>query len=94
MSRAARIKLKELLRHKHVKKLLTARFISNFGNGMGPIAIAFGVLHLKGGTASELGLVLGSQTLGMILFSPFGGVLADKFGRIRMVAICDIWGSL
>ena len=94
MSRAASIKLKELLRHKHVKKLLTARFISNFGNGMGPIAIAFGVLHLKGGTASELGLVLGSQTLGMILFSPFGGVLADKFGRIRMVAICDIWGSL
>ena len=61
---------------------------------MGPIAIAFGVLHLKGGSASELGLVLGAQTLGMILFSPFGGVLADKFGRIRMVALCDIWGSI
>jgi MFS family permease len=86
--------LKNLLGRKYVKRLLLARFISNFGNGMGPIAIAFGILHLKGGSASTIGYVLGSQAISMIVMSPFGGVLADKFGRIRMVAICDIWGSL
>lgn len=61
---------------------------------MGPIAIAFGVLHLKGGSAGELGLVLGSSMLGMVICTPFGGVIADKFGRIRMVVFADIWGSL
>ena len=86
--------LKNLLGRKYVKRLLLARLISNFGNGMGPIAIAFGILHLKGGSASTIGYVLGSQAISMIVMSPFGGVLADKFGRIRMVAICDIWGSL
>ena len=86
--------LRELIARKYVKRLLVARFISNFGNGMGPIAIAFGILHLAGGNATTIGLVLGSQTLSMIIMSPFGGVLADKFGRIRMVALCDIWGSL
>ena len=86
--------LRELIARKYVKRLLVARFISNFGNGMGPIAIAFGILHLAGGNATAIGLVLGSQTLSMIIMSPFGGVLADKFGRIRMVALCDIWGSL
>ena len=29
---------KEVLAHKYVKRLFIARFISNFGNGMGPIA--------------------------------------------------------
>jgi len=86
--------LKELLGKKYVKRLLVARFISNFGNGMGPIAISFGILHLENGSASMIGWVLGSQAISMIVMSPFGGVLADKFGRIRMVAVCDIWGSV
>ena len=84
----------DLFKHNHVKKFFLARFISNFGNGLSPIALAFGILHLPGGSANELGLVLGSTTLAMLVMSPFGGVLADKFGRIRVVALADIWGSL
>ena len=86
--------IKEVLAQKYLKRFLTARFISSFGNGMSPIALAFGILHLRGGSPTQLGWVLGSATIAMMVMAPFGGVIADKFGRVRMVGLTDIWGSL
>jgi MFS family permease len=81
---------KEVLAHKYVKRLLFARFLSNFGNGMGPIALAFGILALPNGSANLLGLVLGTTTVMFLIMAPFGGVIADKYGRARMVGITDM----
>ena len=78
------------LDHRYIKRFYLARFISNFGNGMGPIALAFGILHLPHGSAKELGFVLGALTVAMLCMLPFGGVIADKYGRIKMCAIADI----
>ncbi|CAB4675131.1 unannotated protein [freshwater metagenome] len=60
---------------------------------MSPIALAFGILHLPNGDANLLSLVLGATTVAMLVMSPFGGVLADKFGRIRAVAFADLVGA-
>ena len=60
---------------------------------MGTIALTFGILHLKGGSASEVGLVLGSSMVTFLLLSPFGGVIADRYGRIRVAALMDIIGG-
>ena len=81
---------KEVLAHKYVKRLFIARFISNFGNGMGPIALAFGILALPNGSANMLGFVLGTTTVVFLLMAPFGGVIADKYGRARMVGLTDM----
>ena len=81
---------REVLAHKYVKRLFIARFVSNFGNGMGPIALAFGILALPNGSANMLGLVLGTTTVIFLLMAPFGGVIADKYGRARMVGLTDI----
>lgn len=81
---------KEVLAHKYVKRLFLARFISNFGNGMGPIALAFGILALPNGSANMLGFVLGTTTVVFLLMAPFGGVIADKYGRARMVGLTDM----
>ena len=81
---------KEVLAHKYVKRLFIARFISNFGNGMGPIALAFGILALPNGSANMLGFVLGTTTVVFFLMAPFGGVIADKYGRARMVGLTDM----
>jgi MFS family permease len=86
--------LKQTLAHRHVKRFYLARFISSFGNGMGPIALAFGILHLKNGSAGELGLVLGSTTVALLCVLPFGGVLADKYGRVFMCGASDIIAGL
>jgi predicted MFS family arabinose efflux permease len=80
----------QLFDFRFIKRFYFARFISNFGNGMSPIALAFGILNLPKGDANMLGLVLGSTTVAMLVMSPFGGVLADKFGRIRAVAFADL----
>ncbi|MEY4008787.1 MAG: hypothetical protein RL232_314 [Actinomycetota bacterium] len=85
---------KEVLSHKYVKRLFIARFISNFGNGMGPIALAFGILALPNGSANMLGLVLGATTVLLLLMAPFGGVIADKYGRARMVGVTDMAAGL
>ena len=54
---------------------------------MAPIALAFGILKLPGGDATKLGLVLGSSSVTLLLMFPFGGVIADRYGRARLVEI-------
>ena len=85
---------KQVLAHKYVKRLFVARFISNYGNGMGPIALAFGILGLPNGSANLLGLVLGTTTVLFLVMAPFGGVIADKYGRAKMVGLTDMAGGL
>ncbi len=86
--------LREILAQRYVKRFLLARFISNFGNGMSPIALAFGILHMRGGSPTELGWVLGASSITMLIMAPFGGVIADKFGRVKMMGLTDLWGSI
>jgi MFS family permease len=86
--------VKEVLAHKYVKRLFIARFISNYGNGLGPIAIAFGVLALPNGSANLLGIALGSTAVCFLLMAPFGGVIADKYGRARMVGLTDMLAGI
>ena len=85
---------KEVLAHKYVKRLFVARFVSNYGNGMGPIALAFGILGLPNGSANLLGLVLGTTTVLFLIMAPFGGVISDKYGRARMVGLTDMAAGL
>jgi predicted MFS family arabinose efflux permease len=87
------VNFKEPFQFPYIKRFYFARFISNFGNGMSPIALAFGILNLPKGDANMLGLVLGSTTVAMLIMSPFGGVLADKFGRVKAVAFADLVAS-
>jgi len=88
------MQVREVLTYKYVKRLFIGRFISNFGNGMGPIALAFGILGLPNGSANVLGLVLGTTTVLFLIMAPFGGVIADKYGRARMVGLTDMTAGL
>ncbi|MFZ9539775.1 MAG: MFS transporter, partial [Ilumatobacteraceae bacterium] len=75
------------------RTLLLARFVSNIGNGMAPIALAFGVLSLDGADAGSLSLVTTSQMVPLVAFLLLGGVAADRFGRSQLVGSTDIIGS-
>lgn len=72
------------------KKLIIARVISNFGNGLAPIALAFGVLGLDGADASDLSIVMAAQLAPMVAFMLFGGVIADRYPRALVVGVSDI----
>ena len=86
--------VRQVLKYPYLKRYYAARFISNFGNGMSPVALAFGILHLKNGSPTLLGWILASANIPMLLVAPFGGAIADKLGRIRMAGIADTWGSV
>lgn len=75
---------------RHFKKLIVSRAVSNVGNGIMPIALAFGVLHLPGTTPVSLSIVLAAQAVPLVLFLPIGGVFADKLGRASVIAITDL----
>jgi MFS family permease len=72
------------------RRLFTARTISNLGNGIAPIALAFGVLALPGSTATSLSIVLAAQAVPLVIMLPIGGVVADRLGRARVIAVTDI----
>ena len=75
------------------RTLLIARIISNIGNGLGPIDLAFGVLSLEGATASTLSIVMAAQLGPMVFFMLFGGVLADRYPRALVVGVSDVFLS-
>jgi len=85
--------LKKLWKIKRFRILLTARTLSNIGNGMSPIAMAFGVLSLPGSNASSLSWVTASHMVPIVLFLLLGGVVADRMGRARVVGVTDIIGA-
>ena len=72
------------------RRLFASRMISNVGNGVGVIAVAFGVLALPDGSPTGLSIVLAAQAVPLVLVLPIGGVIADRIGRPRMVAITDM----
>ena len=86
--------ISELWKIEAFRRLLTARVISNLGNGITPIALAFGVLSLPGSSASSLSYVTTAQMIPLVLFMLIGGVAADRFGRSQLVGITDIIGSV
>ena len=88
------MEISQVLAQPHAKKFFIARFISNYGNGMSPIALAFGILALPNGSANLLGLTLGVTSAMFILMVPFGGVIADKYGRAKMVGLTDTLAGL
>ena len=82
--------LRALWGYRDYRTFLLARVISNLGNGMGPTAVAFGVLSLPGASAASLSAVLATQSAFLVITLPFGGVWADRIGRTRVVGGSDM----
>lgn len=89
-----RTQLRELHGYKGFSWLASARFISNVGNGMSPIALAYGVLSIEGADGSDLSLVMAARYFPLVAFMLFGGVIADRFQRNRLVGGSDVIGSI
>ena len=85
--------LRELRTHKGFSSLAISRFISNVGNGVSPIALAYGVLSLPGSTGRDLSIVMAARFVPLLAFMLFGGVIADRFQRNRLVGGSDMIGS-
>lgn len=81
---------KRLLRSRNVRTLAAARLVSNFGNGIAPIALAFGVLGLPGATPTSLSIVMFCSMAPIVAFMLVGGVVADRFPRALLIGVTDM----
>jgi MFS family permease len=75
---------------RNLRRLVISRFVSNLGNGLAPVAVAFGVLELPNGDGKSLSLVMAVNALSLVLFSLLGGVIGDRFPRAWVVGGADI----
>jgi len=82
--------LKKVWAVPNLRKLVISRFVSNLGNGLAPVAVAFGVLDLPNGDGKSLSLVMAATSLSLVVFSIIGGVIGDRFPRAWLVGGTDI----
>lgn len=79
-----------VLKDRSVLALLSARSVSLLGNAVMPIALAFAILEMPGGSATVLGLVLATRMVTQLLFVLLGGVFADRLPKQRLMVGADI----
>jgi MFS family permease len=83
-----------ILNERRFRRLFLARTAAVFGGASGPVALAFGVLALPGATATTLSLVVTANTAAMVVFMLFGGVVADRLPRYRVMVSADVIAGL
>jgi MFS family permease len=79
-----------LLHERRFARFLVARTISVFGNGIAPVALAFGVLSLPHASPSLLSVVQAALVLPMLLFLLLAGAVADRVPRIRLLVLAEL----
>jgi Major Facilitator Superfamily len=77
------------LRERAYRLLFLGQSLSELGNGIAPVALAFAVLETVGG-ATELGLVLAARTVPTVIFLLAGGVFADRLPRRAVMIGSDL----
>ncbi len=81
------------LRVRNYRLYFIAQLISNSGTWMDRVAQAWLVLHLTG-SGFDLGIVTGLQFLPVLLFGPWGGLVADRMDKRRLLYVTQAGGGL
>ncbi|KAF0963551.1 hypothetical protein MLGJGCBP_03343 [Rhodococcus sp. T7] len=72
------------LRTTNFRRYITGQTISQAGKWMQTIAQSWLVLELSG-SATAIGAVMALQTVPMLLVAPYGGVVADRVDKRRLM---------
>jgi MFS family permease len=79
---------KVLQRHRNFRLFWFGQTLSLIGSWMQVMAQGWLALELTN-NAFLVGLVSAAGSLPIVLFSPFAGVLADRYNRLRLVKVCQ-----
>jgi MFS family permease len=82
-----------VLRHRDFRLLFWGQTASNFGSNAVAVAMALYITRTTG-SPTDLGLILGAQTVPFVLLLLFGGVWADRLPRHRVMIASDLVRAL
>jgi MFS family permease len=75
------------LRNRNYRLFAAGQVVSNTGTWMQRVAQDWLVLDLSHGSAAALGIVAGLQFLPLLLFSLWGGTIADRYAKRAILAV-------
>ncbi|MCW2809730.1 MAG: putative major facilitator superfamily transporter [Friedmanniella sp.] len=82
------------LANRNYRIYLSGSFVSNIGTWMQRVAQDWLVLELSHGSGLAVGITTGLQFLPMLLLSPYGGLIADRFDKRRVLKLTQGWLAL
>jgi MFS family permease len=82
-----------VLRHRDFKLLFWGQTASNLGSNAVAVAMALYITRTTG-SPTDLGVILGAQTVPFVLLLLFGGVWADRLPRHRVMIASDVVRAL
>jgi MFS family permease len=82
------------LSNRNYRIYVSGSFVSNIGTWMQRVAQDWLVLELSGGSGLAVGITTGLQFLPMLLLSPYGGLIADRFDKRRVLKLTQAWLAL
>ncbi|WP_284704493.1 MFS transporter [Nocardioides bruguierae] len=71
-----------------------SRVVNLIGNTMASVALAFAVLEVTDDDPSAVGYVLAAHTVPLVLLLLWGGVIADRFGRVTVLQFSNIASAI
>jgi MFS family permease len=93
-SKQARGGMFAALANRNYRIYVTGSFVSNIGTWMQRVAQDWLVLELSHGSGLAVGITTGLQFLPMLLLSPYGGLVADRFDKRAVLKITQAWLAL
>ncbi len=81
------------LRSVNFRRFWIAKVVDNIGSYMAPVALAFAVLHVSN-SPRALGLVLAANSIPLVVFLLFGGVIADRLPRLLIIRVGNVGAAL
>ena len=63
--------------------------VSDLGAVLYSFAVGFYILHISGNNAFLQGLYLALTGVVLLLITPIGGVLGDRYNKVKIMVICD-----
>ncbi len=77
------------MRIPNFRRFFLAQFVNTVGGTMAPVAVAFSVLEVSD-SPGALGAVLAGNSIPLVLFLLFGGVIADRLPRVLVLRLGNL----
>ena len=78
-----------VFRNRNFRLVFLGALVSELGALLYNFAVSFYILHISGNNAFLQGLYLALCGIAMLLFTPVGGVLGDRFNKAKIMYVCD-----